>query len=98
MLSIPFKKTDASIDLGGPLRRYLMKEFSTVRFVYLGVGLQKRRNRLRWSFGFRLAFFFLAWAARATPFTGGGWWWWAWGGGGGGEVGGLFPLRTRRES
>eukprot|EP00752_Nemacystus_decipiens_P018228 g16356.t1 len=29
MLSIPFKKTDASIDLGGPLRRYLMKEFST---------------------------------------------------------------------
>eukprot|EP00903_Cladosiphon_okamuranus_P015118 g13981.t1 len=29
MLSIPFKKTNASIDLGGPLRRYLMKEFST---------------------------------------------------------------------
>lgn len=30
MLSIPFKKTDDSIDLGGPLRRYLMKEFSKV--------------------------------------------------------------------
>ncbi|CAM9517364.1 unnamed protein product, partial [Ectocarpus fasciculatus] len=28
MLSIPFKKTDEAIDLGGPLRRYLMKEFS----------------------------------------------------------------------
>ena len=30
MLSVPFKKTDASIDLAGPLRRYLMKEFSKV--------------------------------------------------------------------
>lgn len=30
MLSIPFKKTDEAIDLGGPLRRYLMKEFSKV--------------------------------------------------------------------
>lgn len=34
MLSIPFKKTDASIDLAGPLRRYLIKEFSKVRAVF----------------------------------------------------------------
>lgn len=32
MLSVPFKKTDASIDLAGPLRRYLMKEFSKVQY------------------------------------------------------------------
>ena len=51
MLSIPFKKTDASIDLAGPLRRYLMKEFSKVSgmITRLRVALEvfiRRRNNI----------------------------------------------------